>query len=334
MAIPPQTLCFLTLGELSTLLHRREVTSVEATRATLDRIHKLNPTLRAYLAVLDESALRQAKAADQEIAAGKWRGPLHGVPVAVKDLCWTRGIPTTCASKLFRDWRPDANATVVDRFKGAGAVLLGKLHLTEFAMVWYHPEIAGPQNPWNPALWPGASSSGSGAATAAGLCYAAIGTDTGGSIRFPSAANGIVGLKPTWGRVSRHGVFPLGESLDHIGPMTRTVADAAAVLAAIAGQDPADQTSLAAPVEDYAASLDGGPKGIRVGLDENFLAAAQADVAAAVVEAVRILERSGAQIVKVRVTDTEACTPAWNTICTAETAAAHEATYPARAADY
>lgn len=169
----------------------------------LDRIHALNPTLRAYLTVLDDSALRQAEAADKEIAAGKWRGPLHGVPVAVKDLCWTKGVPTTCASKVLRDWRPDSNATVVDRFEAAGAVLLGKLHLTEFAMAWYHPEIPGPQNPWSPALWPGASSSGSGAATAAGLCYAAIGTDTGGSIRFPSAANGIVGMKPTWGRVSR-----------------------------------------------------------------------------------------------------------------------------------
>jgi amidase len=247
MEIPPQSLCFLTLGELSALLRRRAVTSVEATRAVLDRIHKLNPTLRAYLAVLDESALRQAEAADREIAAGTWRGPLHGVPVAVKDLCWTKGIPTTCASKLLRDWRPDSNATVVDRFEAAGAVLLGKLHLTEFAMVWYHPEIPGPQNPWNPALWPGASSSGSGSAIAAGLCYAAIGTDTGGSIRFPSAANGVVGLKPTWGRVSRHGVFPLAESLDHVGPMTRSVADAALVLRVIAGRDELDDTSLAAP---------------------------------------------------------------------------------------
>ena len=226
-----KALCFLTLSELSAALRKREVTSVEATRAVLDRIHKLNPTLRAYLTVLDDTALRQAEAADKEIGAGKWRGPLHGVPIAVKDLCWTKGVPTTCASKVLRDFRPDSNATVVDRFEAAGAVLLGKLHLTEFAMAWYHPEIPTPLNPWNPALWPGASSSGSGAAIAAGLCYAAIGTDTGGSIRFPSAANGIVGLKPTWGRVSRHGVFPLGESLDHIGPMTRSVADAALVLA-------------------------------------------------------------------------------------------------------
>src|SRR5579872_7147534 len=249
-----KALCFLTLSDLAAAIRKREITSVEATRAVLDRIHQFNPALRAYLTILDDSALRQAEAADREIVAGKWRGPLHGVPVAVKDLCWTKGVPTTCASKVLRDWRPGSNATVVDRFDAAGAVLLGKLHLTEFAMAWYHPEVPGPQNPWSPALWPGASSSGSGAATAAGLCYAAIGTDTGGSIRFPSAANGIVGLKPTWGRVSRHGVFPLGESLDHIGPMTRRVADAALVLAAIAGRDSRDDTSLDAPLDDYAAA--------------------------------------------------------------------------------
>jgi len=334
MAIPPQTLCFLTLGELSTLLHRREVTSVEATRATLDRIHKLNPTLRAYLAVLDESALRQAKAADQEIAAGKWRGPLHGVPVAVKDLCWTKGVPTTCASKVLHDWRPDSNATVVDRFEAAGAVLLGKLHLTEFAMVWYHPEVPGPQNPWNPALWPGASSSGSGAAIAAGLCYAAIGTDTGGSIRFPSAANGIVGLKPTWGRVSRHGVFALGESLDHIGPMTRSVADAAFVLSVIAGRDESDDTSLAAPLDDYAAAIDAGAKGIRIGVDEQYIARASSDVASAVIGAIAEFERIGARIIKVELPDIEPCMRAWFPICAAEAAAAHAATYPSKAADY
>jgi amidase len=334
MAIPAQTLYFLSLSELSALLRRREVSSVEATRAVLDRIHKLNPTLRAYLTILDDAALRQADAADKEIAAGKWRGPLHGVPVAVKDLCWTKGVPTTCASKVLRDWRPDSNATVVARFEAAGAVLLGKLHLTEFAMAWYHPEIPGPQNPWNPALWPGASSSGSGAATAAGLCYAAIGTDTGGSIRFPSAANGIVGLKPTWGRVSRHGVFPLGESLDHIGPMTRSVADAALVLSVIAGRDELDDTSLNAPVDDYAAAINAGANNIRVGVDENYIARASNDVATAVMSAIRDFERIGARIHKVNLPDVEPCLSAWTTLCASEAAAGHAATYPSRASDY
>ena len=334
MEIPAKTLCFLTLGELSELLRKREITSVEVTRAVLDRIHKLNPTLRAYLTILDDSALGQAEAADKEIAAGKWRGPLHGVPVAVKDLCWTKGVPTTCASKVLRDWRPDSNATVVDRFEVAGAVLLGKLHMTEFAMAWYHPEIPGPQNPWNPALWPGASSSGSGAATAAGLCYASIGSDTGGSIRFPSAANGIVGLKPTWGRVSRKGVFPLGESLDHLGPMTRSVADAALVLSVIAGRDELDDTSLNAPLDDYAAAIDEGADGIRVGVDENYIARASSDVATAVTSAIRDLERIGARILKVKLPDVEPCLSAWTTLCASEAAAGHAATYPSRATDY
>ncbi len=334
MKISADAICFLTLSQLSAMLRGREVTSAEATRAVLDRIHKLNPSLRTYLTVLDDSALRQAEAADKEIAAGRWRGPLHGVPVAIKDLCWTRGVPTTCASKVLRDWRPDSNATVVDRFEAAGAVLLGKLHLTEFAMAWYHPEIPGPKNPWNPALWAGASSSGSGAATAAGLCYAAIGTDTGGSIRFPSAANGIVGLKPTWGRVSRHGVFPLGESLDHIGPMTRSVADAALVLSVIAGRDELDDTSLAAPLDDYAGAIDAGANGIRVGVDEKYIAQASGDVATAVSGAIRDLERVGARVVKVKLPDVEPCLSAWTTLCAAEAAAAHAATYPSRAADY
>ncbi len=330
----PKALCFLSLSELSAALRKREVTSVEATRAVLDRIHQLNPKLHAYLTVLDDSALRQAEAADKEIAAGKYRGPLHGVPIAVKDLCWTKGVPTTCASKVLRDFRPDSNATVVDRFEAAGAVLLGKLHLTEFAMAWYHPEIPGPSNPWNPALWPGASSSGSGSATAAGMCYASIGTDTGGSIRFPSAANGIVGLKPTWGRVSRHGVFPLCESFDHIGPMTRTVADAALVLSVIAGQDPRDDTSLAAPLDDYAAAARSGAFSVRVGFDETYVARASDDVATAIGNAVRDLERVGARIIKVKVPDVDPAIEAWTTMAATEALAAHAANYPSRAADY
>jgi amidase len=223
---------------------------------------------------------------------------------------------------------------VVDRFEAAGAVLLGKLHLTEFAMAWYHPEIPGPQNPWNPGLWPGASSSGSGAATAAGLCYAAIGTDTGGSIRFPSAANGIVGMKPTWGRVSRHGVFPLGESLDHIGPMARSVADAALVLSIIAGRDQLDDTSLDKPLDDYAAAIDAGATGIRVGVDEKYIASASSDVASAVMNAVRDFERLGARILNVKLPDVEPCLGAWTTLCASEAAAGHAATYPSKASDY
>jgi len=326
--------CYLSVQELSAQLRTGKLSSVEVTRCILDRIKQINPRLHAYLTVLDESALRRAAQADEEIRAGKWRGPLHGVPIAVKDLCQTKGVLTTCASHVLRDWRPDTNATVVERLELAGAVLLGKLNLTEFAVAWYHPENPTPLNPWDPSLWPGASSSGSGVATSAGLCFASIGTDTGGSIRFPSAACGIVGLKPTWGRVSRYGVFPLGESLDHIGPMTRTVADAAIVLSIIAGRDPLDDTSLSAAVDDYAVALTGGAKGIRIGVDEKYIGQAAPEVAAAVVEAMRAVERLGARISKVVLPDVEAGIAAWTTLCTADAAAAHEATYPAKASEY
>ena len=330
-----EALCYLSVEELSRQLHSGKLSSVEVTRSILDRIHRMNPRLHAYLTVLDESALQSAAQADAEIRAGKWRGPLHGVPIAVKDLCQTKGVLTTCASRVLRDWRPDSNAAVVERLAAAGAVMLGKLNLTEFAVAWYHPEIPAPLNPWDPSLWPGASSSGSGVATAAGLCFASIGTDTGGSIRFPSAACGIVGLKPTWGRVSRYGVFPLGESLDHIGPITRTVADAAFMLGAIAGLDPADATSLAVPVDDYAGALAGGVKNIRIGVDEKYITQVAApEVSAAVSEAVRVLERMGAKISKVTLPDVEPGIAVWTTLCAADAAAAHEATFPSKASDY
>ncbi len=329
-----QTLCYLSLQELSAQLHAGKIASAEATRATLDRI-RAHSNLNAFITVMDEAAIRAASQADHELKAGRSRGPLHGVPVAVKDLCWTKGVRTTCASGVLRDWRPDTSATVVERLEAAGAIIVGKLHLTEFAVAWYHPEFPAPKNPWGADLWPGASSSGSGAATSAGLCYGSLGSDTGGSIRLPSAACGIVGLKPTWGRVSRYGVFPLGESLDHIGPMTRTVTDAALMLAAIAGYDSKDQTSLAAPVENYASTIEQGVSGLRIGLDEAFLnKGASAAVRDAVVDAVRILEKLGARIVKVTVPDIVPALGAWSTLCLGDALAAHEKTYPSRSAEY
>ncbi len=328
-------LCYLSLQELSTQLRAGKVSSVEVTRGILDRIQRIDAGLHAYLTVLNESALRRAAQADEEIRGGKWRGPLHGVPIAVKDLCQTKGVLTTCASRVLRDWRPDSNATVVERLESAGAVLLGKLNLTEFAVAWYHPELPTPLNPWDRSLWPGASSSGSGVATSAGLCFASIGTDTGGSIRFPSAACGIVGLKPTWGRVSRYGVFPLGESLDHIGPITRTVADAAIMLGVIAGQDPLDDTSLSTAVDDYMVAVTGGAKGIRIGVDEKYISQAAApEVAAAIIDAMRTLEKLGARISKIALPDVGPGVAAWTTLCAADAAAAHEATYPAKALEY
>jgi amidase len=192
------------------------------------------------------------------------------VPIAVKDLCYTDFAPTAAGMLIYKGFIPPYTCTVVERLERAGAVILGKLSMTEGAFAIHHPGMPTPVNPWRAEVWTGASSSGSGAATAAGLCYGSLGSDTGGSIRFPSAACGLTGLKPTWGRVSRYGVFPLSETLDHIGPMTRTAADCAVMLAAIAGADPRDPTALLAPVPDYVAGLTGGIRGLRVGIAQSY----------------------------------------------------------------
>jgi amidase len=283
--------------------------------------------------------MRQAKAAEAEIAKGRYRGPLHGVPVAVKDLCFTKGVRTMGGSAVMADHVPSFDATVVRRFDEAGAVLLGKLNLTEGAMGGYNPKLKVPENPWRESHWAGASSSGSGAATAAGLAYATLGSDTGGSIRHPSAVCGIVGLKPTWGRVSRYGVLALAESLDHVGPMTRSSADTGIVLQAIAGPDSNDPTTLSDPVPDMLSGPGGlvsGGQGLRVGFDDGFTTTDMApDFARAVIEGVRVIERVGACIVPVKMpARLRDYVQAWPVICTAEALAAHAAYYPARAAEY
>ena len=226
---------------------------------------------------------------------------------------------------------------MVEKLAAAGAILLGKLHMTEFALRWHHPYRPMPANPWGADRWPGVSSSGSGVATAAGLCYGAIGTDTGGSIRFPAAANGVVGLKPTYGRVSRAGVFPLAASLDHVGPLTRSVADAAAMLSAIAGDDPRDPTSSRLPVPDYVRALDQGMTGVRLGVDERYLTVGvHPEVSQAVLAAVEVLKAQGAEMVAVTVPELahDATGRAWYTITAAEALVAHAGFYPERAADY
>src|SRR5213079_871721 len=226
--------------------------------------------LRSYTTLLADRAMAKARQAEEEIDRGLWRGPLHGVPIAVKDLCYTDYAPTAAGMLIHKDFIPPYTCTVVERLERAGAIILGKLSMTEGAFAIHHPGMPTPVNPWHADVWTGASSSGSGAATAAGLCYGSLGSDTGGLIRFPSAACGLTGLKPTWGRVSRYGVFPLSESLDHIGPMTRTAADCAAVLAAIAGADPCDPTALLSPVPDYLAGLTASIRGLRIGIAESY----------------------------------------------------------------
>jgi amidase len=324
-----------TLTELAGLIRDREISPIEVTRAMLDRISSLDPGLHSYLTVSSDVALRQAQTAEREIAKGNYRGTLHGVPIAVKDLCFTKDVRTTGASKIFADRVPDYDATVIRKLYGASAVLLGKLSLTEFAGIGYHPAVTPPLNPWHPNYWPGSSSSGSGVATAASLCFGSLGTDTGGSIRFPSAACGVVGLKPTYGRVSRYGVIPLAESLDHVGPMSRSVADAAAMLQVIAGFDSNDPTTLRAAVPDYSAALTRGVKGLRIGVDQNFCTdGVDAELSAAILDAVDEFRELGVEIREVRVSHIEDAVGAWGVIFTAECGAAHEATFPARAEDY
>ena len=308
---------------------------MELTQAILDRIGSLDGDLKSYATVMADSALASARAAEQEIAAGNYRGGLHGVPIAVKDLCFTTGVATMGGSKVLRDFVPDFDGTVVQKLNAAGAVILGKLNLTEGAMAGYNPEFDIPVNPWGADRWSGASSSGSGVATSAGLCYGSLGSDTGGSIRFPSAACGTVGIKPTWGRVSRYGVLALAESLDHVGPMTRSASDAGVMLQAIAGHDRNDPTSLTAPVPNMLAGLSQGVRGVRIGIDEQYIGdGVDSELAAAVLEGARLLETLGAKLMPVRMPYTEPYSRAWGVLCSAEAAAFHRDTFPSRADEY
>ena len=327
---------YLSLQAVAGLIEKGFVSPVQVTEQLLARIGSVDRSLHSYATVTTERALEAARRAEREIAAGNYRGPLHGVPIAVKDLCYTRGVRTMGGLAVLRDFVPDYDATVVARLEAAGAVLLGKLNLTEGAMAGYHPDFQIPVNPWRADAWSGASSSGSGVATAAGLCFAALGTDTGGSIRFPSMANGIVGLKPTYGRVSRYGVLPLAETLDHVGPMTRRVADAAIVLQAIAGHDPNDPTSLKEPVPDLLADLEAGVSGLRIGYDRAFVAeGTNPALVTAIEQALEVLRQQGATIVEVAMpAGSSDVGDLWYPMCAYEAAKAHAANYPARADEY
>ena len=330
------SLHYSSLTEVARLIEARELSPVDLTQMMLDRIEAVDSRLRSYATVIGESALAAARIAEQEIESGGYRGPLDGIPIAVKDLYYTKGVPTMGGLRVLADFVPDYDATVVTKFNDSGAILLGKLNMSEGAMPGYHADFEIPVNPWDEALWPGSSSSGSGVATAAGLCFASLGSDTGGSITFPAMSNGIVGLKPTYGRVSRYGVLPLAESLDHVGPMTRRVADAAIVLEAIAGLDSNDPTSLAEPVPNMLAELGRGLDGVRIGFDRGY---ATRDVDPGLVRSIEValgeLERLGAQIVELDMPDfSEDLVDAWFTICFYEARAVHAAHYPARADEY
>ncbi len=283
-------------------VREKEISSRELTRALLSRIERINPKINAYVTVLPEAAMREAAARDEEIARGIVRGPLHGVPVAIKDIFCTKGIRTTCASRILKDFDPPYDATVVERIRSAGAVLLGKQNMDEFAM-GSSTEMScfGPVlNPWATDRIPGGSSGGTAAAVAAGTCFAGVGTDTGGSIRQPASLCGVVGMKPTYGRVSRYGMIAFASSLDQGGPIARTVPDAAAVLSVIAGYDRRDSTSVDVPVPDYVAATERGVKGMRVGLPREYFAEGVDDsVRTAVTKALTSLISLGAEAVEI-----------------------------------
>jgi aspartyl-tRNA(Asn)/glutamyl-tRNA(Gln) amidotransferase subunit A len=294
----------LSVAELSPLLKEGQVSPVEVTQAYLERIERLDTKLNAYITVTPELALEAARRAEAEIREGRYRGPLHGVPVAVKDQMWTKGVRTTNASTLLEDFVPDEDATVIVRLKEAGVILLGKLNMAEFASGGRFRYPYGiPRNPWNTDHLPGSSSSGSGVAVAAHLCATSLGEDTSGSIRHPSSWSGVVGLRPTWGRVSRHGLFGIIWSMDQAGPMSQTVEDCAMTLQPICGYDPKDPNTRDVPTPDFREALKGDVRGMRVGLvkELTYDPMVTPEVREATMDAVKVLEGLGARVEEVSV---------------------------------
>jgi aspartyl-tRNA(Asn)/glutamyl-tRNA(Gln) amidotransferase subunit A len=317
----------VTILETAQALRKRKVSSVELTEAALKRIGELNPKLNAILTTTEESARTQAKAADKELAQGADRGPLHGIPIAVKDVFETRGVRTTCGSALFRNHVPNRDAAVVEKLASAGAVLVGKagMHELAYGITSNNPHFGTIRNPRDPERIPGGSSGGSGAAVASEMVFMAMGSDTGGSIRIPASFCGTVGLKPTSGRVSRYGVMPLDFSLDHMGPLTRSARDAAVTLQAIAGFDPRDETSSQEPVGNYLPDPGCSIRELRIGLPENFyFERLDPDVDTAVRRMAASAESLGARIVALRVPDIESLNAVGRVILLAEASALME----------
>src|SRR5215204_3261644 len=329
---------FLTIAELGRLYDRRELSPVEVTKALLARIAAHDDKLHSFLLVTEEAAQAQAAEAERELMAGARRGPLHGIPYALKDIIETAGIRTTGHSKLRQDYVPQTDAEIVTRLKAGGAVLIGKLATWEFALGGPSWDLPWPpaRNPWDAERLPGGSSSGAGAAVAAGFVPGAVGTDTGGSVRGPAALCGLAGIKPTYGRVSRRGVFPNTFSMDHCGPLTRSAEDIALFLKVIAGFDPADPGSEDVPVPDYSAELNGGVRRLRLGVAEDWYrqGSAHPDVAPAVDAAIEVLRSLGAEVEPVRLSSLRDYTDCKTTISSVELFAIHEHDLRTRPQDF
>ena len=295
-------ICYMSAGQLGPMIKNGEISPVEVVEAHLSRIRATEPVLNSFITLLPDEALATARQAERDIRGGRYRGPLHGIPVGLKDLFNTGGVRTTSGSRIYDNYVPAEDCTVAARFREAGAILLGKLNMHQFAYgpTGENPDYGHMHNPWNPEMVSGGSSGGSGSATAAGQCTITTGSDTGGSIRIPAALCGIVGLKPTYGRVSRHGLTPLAWSMDHPGPMVRTVEDAAITMNVIAGYDPQDVASANVPVPDYTTALTGDIRGIRIGVPRQYLEAPMdPEVRQSVNDALRQLEALGAEVQEV-----------------------------------
>jgi len=330
---------FMSISELANLISRRELSPLEITRECLERIATADDQLNSFVTVTADLAVSQASEAEDDLAHGYNRGPLHGVPVALKDLYSTKGVPTTAHSKVLQDWTPSTDATTTSKLREAGTVLLGKLTMHEFAfaMPGFDTPFPPARNPWNPAYLPGGSSSGAGAALAAGFCYGALGSDSGGSIRSPAAHCGIVGMKPTYGRVSRYGVIPLSWSLDHAGPMARTVEDCALLLQVIAGYDSLDPASANVPAGDYTSSLKAGVKGLKVGVARSWLedsGGCDPEILTAFEAALEVLTDQGAEVIDIEAEPFIKGRAVTSLILTAEAYAYHEETLRTRAHDF
>ena len=327
---------FQSLASLVSAMREGKLSALEVTEHHLTRIAFLEPNFHAFAYLRADVARAEAKELDAKRARGEVLGPLHGAPIAVKDLCAMAGTPTRAGGFFPTGFAAGETATIVRRLQAAGAIVIGKAQLTEGAWGTHHPDVPVPVSPWAPHRWSGSSSSGSGVAVAAGFAAGAIGTDTAGSIRYPSACNGLVGLKPTWGRVSRHGVFPLSDTFDHVGPMARSVLDAAMIFAAIAGQDTADPTALLAPAEPWTqAASTPSLKGVRIGLDLAFATSMLDEPTShSFKTALDTMISAGATIVEVHLPPVDPILERAVAACFAEAAISHAATYPSQKEKY
>jgi aspartyl-tRNA(Asn)/glutamyl-tRNA(Gln) amidotransferase subunit A len=328
---------YKTISELAPLIEKKELSPVELTRQVLTRIKEFDSKLNSYITVLYEEADKQAKQAEKNILEGNYLGPLHGIPFALKDLFYTKGIRTTSGSSFQSDFIPDYNASVVDKLLAQGIILTGKLNMHEFAFgsTNENPHYGNTANPWNTNNMTAGSSGGGGAAVAAGLCCASLGSDTGGSIRDPASFCGIVGLKPTYGRVSKYGVTPLAWSLDHVGPLTRSVQDAALILEVIAGFDKKDPSTVKEPVKSYQSTLMGDVRGLKIGIPKNvFFEDIDPEVNTEIENAIKRLQSEGAELTEVIIPHLDSALFAQFVTVASEAAAYHQGTLKQHYYDY